>query len=753
MGNRQRCALGVFVVVLAGLLALPAGAPAGASASAGSTGSAGPAGSAVAASAPPSVLERTVTRDGRSLKVRLTRVSTRAPGFEVLVQQPSGALVAEAAPAERSYLGTVDGVPGASAAAVLRSDGKVEGLVIFDRGGTWHFVDSTVVGTRGLSQPTTYAWPSATDTSGNVSVVPGQVGAKTYRWSVGYDLANRWFSDAATINGSVARALDAVELNTVVLQAAYETDARLRPATGRVIIRAAAAVEPYAGYESPLGDVREEWSTAQADSGVDAVALWHGGSGGGGVAYVWTIASANGVSANGGTGTPWVVTRHELGHVWGAHDNHTNGPEGATINSGNQFHRFDGTELSAILRLRNDRLARAVSPFEVVPAQTVPLPPYAALDLVVHQTSGTAYRFRPTANDHDANGNALALSGVASRSHLGGRLSRSGDVVTYLPPRVSSRTTDFVRYIVRDSTGRTATGVVLFRVDPAPAAGPVSGWRNVAVTPASRYTILNTQSRLVIGADTRNRVVQRGSSGSLTAFTVRKSTTYAIQRAGGGCLAARSRGQVVFEKCRAVSAQRFRIVEHPVTGTAIVSKTYGTCVLPASGSILSGAVLSHRACGLTLAMSWSFRTPAVSAWTTLAPSAGERTLVQLVSGRPAGVPAGTVGDSALLVREPGGAATRVRLARNADGTYQLRNVLTGRCFDAYGSDLGGQVGTWSCGEQDNQRWRVLANPAGGVSLRLVRGGLCLGVAHREVGTGLTMQSCTLGSGVRWRIAT
>ncbi|MFC7505896.1 RICIN domain-containing protein, partial [Nocardioides sp. GCM10030258] len=80
-------------------------------------------------------------------------------------------------------------------------------------------------------------------------------------------------------------------------------------------------------------------------------------------------------------------------------------------------------------------------------------------------------------------------------------------------------------------------------------------------------------------------------------------------------------------------------------------------------------------------------------------------------------------------------------------------VLTGRCFDAYGSDLGGQVGTWGCGAQDNQRWRVLANPAGGVSLRLVRGGLCLGVAHREVGTGLTMQSCTLGSGVRWRIAT
>ncbi|WP_182378965.1 ricin-type beta-trefoil lectin domain protein [Nocardioides sp. WS12] len=744
MGNQQRHALAVFVVVLAGLLALPVGASAGEQAAARSV---------VAGSAPPSTLERTVTRDGRSLKVRLSRVSTRAPGFEVLVQQASGALVAQAAPAERSYLGTVDGVPGASAAAVLRSDGKVEGLIVFDRGGTWQFVDSTVVGTRGLSQPTTYAWPSATDTSRNVTVVPGQVGAKTYRWGVGYDLANRWFSDAATINGSVDRALDAVELNTVILQAAYETDARLRPATGRVIIRASATAEPYAGYASPLGDVREEWRTAQADSGVDAVALWHGAGAGGGVAYLSTIAGDYGVSSNGGTGTPWVVTRHELGHVWGASDNHTNGPEGATINSGNQFHRFDGTELSAILRLRNDRLARAVSPFEAVPAQTVPLPPYAALDLVIHQTSGTAYRFRPTDNDHDANGNALALSGVAARSHLGGRLSRLGNVVTYLPPRVSSRTTDFVRYIVRDSTGRTATGVVLFRVDPAPAPGPVSGWRNVAVAPASRYTILNTQSRLVIGKDARNRVVQRGAYGSLTAFTVKKSSTYAIQRSGGGCLAARSQGRVVFETCRAVSAQRFRIVEHPVTGSAIVSKRYGTCVLPTSGSILSGAVLTHRQCGQTLAMSWSFRPPSVSSWSTLAPSVGQRSLIQLVSGRPAGVPDGTVGSSGLLVREPGGAATRVRLARNPNGTYQLRNLLTDRCFDAYGTGVGGQVGTWGCGVQDNQQWRVLANPAGGVSLRLVRGGLCLGVARREVGTGLTMQVCSLGPGVRWRIAT
>ncbi|MCX6400591.1 MAG: RICIN domain-containing protein [Propionibacteriales bacterium] len=742
MGGWRRCALGMIVVVLAGLLVSP---PAATAVAPGAESA-----SRVAAAAPTS-LERTVTHDGRSLKVRLRRVSTRAPGFEVLVQQANGSMVATAAPAERSYLGTVDGVTGASAAAVLRSDGKVEGLVVFDRGGSWQFVDSTVVGTRGLTQPTTYAWPSADDAARNVTVRAGQVGRTTYRWSVGYDLAHRWFSDAATINSSVARALDAVELNTVMMQLAYETDARLRPATGRVVIRASSTAEPYAGYADLLGKVREEWRSTQASAGVDAVALWHGGAGGGGVAYLSTISGDYGVSANGGTGTPWVVTRHELGHVWGADDNHTNGPEGATINSGNQFHRFDGTELSAILRLRDDRLARATPPLEPVAAPTAPLPPYAALDLVTHQTSGTTFSFRPTANDHDANGNAIALRSVSSRSHLGGRLTRSGNVVTYVPPTVTSRTTDFVRYVVGDSTGRTATGVVLFQVDPTPQPGLVSSWPTVPVTTATGYSVVNTQSALRMGSNKAGALVQRGAGGDLTAFAVSRPSTYAIKRVGGGCLQARSDGAVLLATCRAVSAQRFRVVEHPVTGSAVVSVRYGTCVRPTNGSIENGAAVRHGRCGPSLANSWAFRAPAVSAWKPVAPTLGQRSFVQAASGRPAGVPSDATGSSMLLVREPDGTATRVVIARNANGTHQLRNARTGRCFDAYGSGLGGEVGTWSCGTQDNQQWRPVANPAGGVSFRLVRGGLCLGVADSSVGTGLTMRACDLALTVRWRL--
>lgn len=599
MGRLLRGAL-VALVLVAGALTAPALA----------TPDEGPLGPAVrAAAAPPANLVRTVVHDGRALTVRLRLVRTRAAGFALLVQQADGSLRSTSAPAERTYLGTVDGQPGARAGGVLRSDGRVEGLVVLDRGATWQFVDTVVVGTRGTAQPTTFSWPSAEDAARNVTVLPGQVGNQSYRWTVGYDLAHRWFSHAATINGSVAKALDAVELNTVILLLAYESDARLRPATGRVVVRAAATAEPYVGYAEPLTAVREEWRTAQADAGVDAVALWQGSSGGGGVAYVNTIASDYAVSSNGGTGTPWVVTRHELGHVWGARDNHTNGPEGATIESGNQFHRFDGTELSAILRLRDDRLARATSPLEPVPTLAVPFPPYAALDLITHQVSASTYSFRPTANDHDANGGRVSLRSITARSHLGGRLVRAGDVVTYVPPTVTSRTTDSVRYVATDPTGRTATGVALFQVDPRPDATPVSAWPDVTVTPATGYSVLNVQSGLILSRDAGGPAVQRTAATSSGPLTVRRTTSGHEFRRGQDCLTALSEGRVRFQPCRGIAAERFRIARHPVKGNALVSRAHGTCVRPARASISTGVALVHSTCGLSLSQGWTLRAP------------------------------------------------------------------------------------------------------------------------------------------------
>lgn len=705
------------------------------------------------AAAPSPDLVRTVTYQGRSLTVRLHPVDLRAPGFEVLVQQPDGSLQPVAAPAPRSYLGSVDGLPSAVASGIVDSDGVVEGQIVFDRGGLWRFDDSSVYETRGLTQPSDYHWPSADNAALNVSVAPGQVGRTSYRWDIGFDLDNAWFT-ADPIGGSVAKAVDAVELAAVSLLDVYEPDALLRPAVGRVVIRASAAQDPY-GTAADLGTLRTEWTTNQTDAGVDDVALFK--DGGGGVAYIGAAGTDWGLAVSGGQGAPAIVLRHELGHTWGANDNHTNGPEGATIMSGNAFERFDGTELSAMMRYR-DQQQRGSAPFTPVPRFTVPVPPYAALDLVDTMTSGVPYSFRPTANDHDANLDALALASVSARSHLGGQVTRSGDVVTYRPPSVRTRTVDRLSYVVRDATGRTATGIALLRVDPYRSPGSPRTWRRVALLPSVRYSLVNTQSGLGVAPRApraeRGALLQRASSGSPSVLVAKRGAGYQLRSAAStGCWAAVARTGVRREPCRNVRAQRWLAVAHPKAGTSLVNVQTGRCLEPAGASVFGGARLVQVRCGLSFGQSWRFDPPPVSAWTRATTSAAPVRLRQVSGGLDLGIPDGAGSETALTLRGDAGALTRFTFRQRTGGT-EVRNQQTDGCLDVYSDShtAGDQVGSWSCHGGTNQAWSVLRNPAGGVTLRAVGSGLCLsGQALSGQAGRLVQVTCGLGAAQRWQV--
>jgi len=203
----------------------------------------------------------------------------------------------------------------------------------------------------------------------------------------------------------------------------------------------------------------------QTDTPWDSAALLHNQSGGG-VAYLGAIGGDYAVSSSGSDGDV-VVLRHELGHNWGPDDNHTNGPEGPTIESGNQYARFDGTEVRSIFLNRDEALGDADRPLTPVRPIRQALPPYAALDLVDSARTGYPRRLRPARNDHDANGDRVRLLRVARRSHLGARLTMSGGQVSFTAPEVSaSDTIDWFTYVVTDGHGRRATGVVLVRIDP-----------------------------------------------------------------------------------------------------------------------------------------------------------------------------------------------------------------------------------------------------------------------------------------------
>lgn len=716
--------------------------------------------SASASAAVAGEITQTMTRDGKTVTVRLQPFQLRGPGFEVLVQQPDGTMVKQDVGGERGYLGSVDGDPAATATAILTSSGTLEGSVVFDRGTQWRFTNGTVTEVRGASQPSSFGWPSASNASYNRSTAPGQAGTTTYRWDIGYDLASDWFTDPNTINGSVSKALDTVESTVSEMAALYMTDALLRPALGRVIIRADVARDPYAGGMG-LGQLADVWADTQQDAAVDVVVGNSNPTGSGGVAYVGTAATGwTSAKASGPWGKPNTV-RHEIGHNWGVHDNHTNNPEGSTVNSGNSYARFDGTEVSAILRHR-DGVIRNLTNVGVLSA---PLPPYAALDLAEGATSGVTRRVSPIANDHDANADALALASVQPTSKLGGSVTMGADnTISYTPPTVTAAgTVDSVQYVVRDATGRTATGVVEFKVDPYVAPGPATSWPDAPVRTGLQYRITNQQSGLVATArnedltspalvqrpDSRldaNRftLVNAGGNGTSPYYRVKNVAT-------GKCMdvnqSVASGTTVIQSTCSDLKSLKWRVVTHPRAGQTLLSVKSGLCLAPQGGSLSSGAPLTQVDCDLSLASAWTVAVPPAAEWQP-APAPNQTTRY-LLQSRSTGLEAGVTSNNYFALATAG-TGLAVTFTANPDGTWAIKKAGTNTCMDGYGST---DLGTWGCSGADNQKWRLLQHPGGGVALQNVRSGTCAQPTGgaTTAGTLLVRQPCTDEPTQRWNL--
>ncbi|KAA1421832.1 hypothetical protein F0U44_06065 [Nocardioides humilatus] len=737
-----------------GLLATILAAPAAVIAAPAST--AAPAAPAGASSVVGEVTQ-TMTYGGRTITVRMQPFALRGPDFEVLLQQADGSLVPQSVGAERGYLGSVDGDPTAVSTAIRRSDGVLEGTVTFDRGATWFFRDGDVYYTRGLTQPTTFKWPSSTTESRNVSTGAGQAGTTTYRWDIGYDLSYDWFTDP-TVGSSVDVALDAVEAEVAEMAGLYIQDAMLRPALGRVIIRADATANPYADGTDLLGKVSDEWADNQADSNSDVVMLRSTPDSGGGVAWIGTAGSDwTGASVLGSYADP-VVTRHEVGHNWSGRDNHTNGPEGPTVMSGNQFNRFDGTELSAIFRHRDyQQTHQATPPFTPLGTFDVPVPPYAALDLVDNVDARVSRRFRPLANDHDANGDKLTVLSVEPTSHLGGKVSVFNNAITYTGPHVAAADTiDWVKYVVRDATGKTATGVAIFRVDPYVAPPAASTWADVPVFANTKYELTNRQSDYLAAVKAESPatpgLVQRPTHNNFSKFRFTPTgtgTSYYVKNAGTGNCVGTDGALVVQQACDSSVGQRWRVAQHPKGGAALVNVGSGQCLTPKDDNMTIGAVLAQATCSLKLNHAWDVAVPAVSTWPAAAPAdpTKQYQLRNGLSGLFAGLPAGSGGYEELVQRAKGIGA-RFSFTANGDGTWAIREVSTNQCVDGYGSS---DAGTWSCHSGDNQKWKVLQHPAGGVALVNVDTGTCLAPAGdaTTAGTLLVRRTCDGSPAVQW----
>ena len=86
-------------------------------------------------------------------------------------------------------------------------------------------------------------------------------------------------------------------------------------------------------------------------------------------------------------------------------------------------------------------------------------------------------RLSPVANDHDANGQRIKVSGFDSESIAGGSVTADRADLIYNPP-VDLSGVDWFRYTASDTTGKTATGVVLVNATPV--------LENLHLSPSSR---------------------------------------------------------------------------------------------------------------------------------------------------------------------------------------------------------------------------------------------------------------------------
>lgn len=413
---------------------------------------------------PPEAFTHVATNTaGETATVQFLRHSVRGDNFTILIPTAGDGspwTVQRPQPV-RTYLGTVEGHPGAVAAGLIRGDGRILTRISFENGVEWTSTGGTS-GIRG-SDNWARAWPTTV-------VGAGGAGSRVYGAETGIDLTYRHFVAAGS---TVDRAVEMAEFAVMATNAIFLRDAAILHRIGRVVVRTDPELDPYEQHGGStsglLPELRTQWNAAGSPMGSShQVALVARPNTGGGLAYVGTIGTNNRYSANGtdSNGDFTVIWRHEVGHNWGSSHYEGGGrPEGPTIMSDNQLSRFSSSELVKIIGHRNTKL----SILEDIGPYPFPLPPRANMDRGTFLV-GESSLLDVLANDSDSTGQALTLLSADSMTRQGGEVLFSPgtgpggrDQLHYHPPESLVAGTDYFSYRIRNTAGLTATGHVALR--------------------------------------------------------------------------------------------------------------------------------------------------------------------------------------------------------------------------------------------------------------------------------------------------
>jgi regulation of enolase protein 1 (concanavalin A-like superfamily) len=451
---------------------------------------------------PPQQFTATFTNGGNSITVNFQRHSIRSANFSVVVQDDNGNLNPYVAPLSSTYLGTPVGSPGAFACATIEPDGvTLRSQIVFEDGYSWSGSTPLSGGEVGGVGETNWnkVWPGSTPGTGGA-------GSNVYVADVGFDAAWRYFNaHGLDINKTICD----IENGLLKTNLIYLRDASIEHHISRIVIRGSQSKDPYETSDNYLNVVHGQWYFSLPPSTHDtAVVLTP--SQGGGIATLGTIATVQARASIGTDGDPYVVLRHELGHNWGAYDNHGYRVEGITIMNGNQLARISSPELAAMIPCRNAN----VSSFVNLGPYGFPIPPRASLD-IAYVPEGRSVAIDVLANDHDANGDAITILDFDATSTLGsfdgialtpigtgGAVSRSvgtgpggrDQLILQSNGGYSGQANTFF-YRTVDSTGRIAKGIVYVKITE-----PGSNLAlNRPVTSSSNINGSNTADKAVDG--------------------------------------------------------------------------------------------------------------------------------------------------------------------------------------------------------------------------------------------------------------
>ncbi len=412
--------------------------------------------------------EHTVQQGSQTVTIDFEPYSARGPNFEVLTQQDDGTLVTVNPSVVKTFIGTVREHPGAIAAGLVRADGRVFTRISFEDGMEWYSAGGEA---RVKGELNEVIWPS-------VPTLPGGAGGQVYAAEVGVDVDSYYLEEFGGRDAS----LEMVEYSTVVTNAIYIRDVGIEHRLGRLVLRESTAANPYDFELDPnrnfldvFDEVKNQWREV-LPSGSEDVVNFVSSRGYGGWAELRKVGSPVGVSTNmplepfeeGDFSNIW---RHEVGHNWGAShfeggaqtaDQVGRAPEWKTIMSGNQLSRLSVSEAGVILGYRDE----ITDSLDLRGPFTLPIPPRASMDRYIYIEG---QRFDVLQNDHDSNGQQIALSDFQSVSQLGGSVERSigsgpdgrDELIYRAPEDVGDWDYDRFTYRIEDSEGLQALGNVI----------------------------------------------------------------------------------------------------------------------------------------------------------------------------------------------------------------------------------------------------------------------------------------------------